>query len=331
MFGATGYTGIELVGLLDAHPHTELTFATSETYAGKSLSDVAAGSPDIPLQASAEASVSDADVVFLCLPHAAAAPTARSALEAGCRVIDLSADFRLRDAAEYTAWYEVDHPCPERLATAVYGLTEDARGPLAEARLVANPGCYATSVLLALKPVLQADLPITGPVVADAKSGVSGAGRAPKLGSLFAEVSENFLAYKVGRKHRHVPEMDQQMATWRSPAPPLLFSPHLLPIKRGILSTIYVPLGQPRHLDDLHARYCEAYDHETFVDVLPRGKLPSIAHVARNNRCCIGLQVEGSMLIVVSAIDNLLKGAAGQAVQNFNAMHGWPEATGLPR
>lgn len=330
IFGATGYTGIELVGLLSKHPFVELGFATSETYAGQSLGDVAPGAPDVALIPSREASYENVDVAFLCLPHAAAAPTALAALEGGCRVVDLSADFRLRDAEQYTAWYGVAHPSPGKLEEAVYGLTEDVRGRLRETSLVANPGCYATSVLLALRPLLQADLPIVGSIVADSKSGVSGAGRSPKLGSLFAEVAENFTPYKIGRKHRHLPEMEQQMADWRSPAPQLLFSPHLLPVKRGILSTIYVPLGQERPIDDLYALFRNAYEREPFVDVLPPGKLPSLAHVVRTNRCAIGLEVAGSMLIVTSALDNLLKGAAGQAVQNMNVMYGWDETTGLP-
>jgi N-acetyl-gamma-glutamyl-phosphate reductase len=328
--GATGYTGIELVGLLSSHQNVELVFATSETYAGQSLSDVAAGAPDISLIASETASYREVDVAFLCLPHAAAAPTAVHALESGCRVIDLSADFRLRDPYQYACWYGVEHPAPNRLAEAVYGLTEDVRRRLPETNLVANPGCYATSVLLAMRPLLQADIGIAGPIVADAKSGVSGAGRAPKVGSLFAEVAENFSPYNVGRKHRHLPEMEQQMASWRSPAPRLIFSPHLLPVKRGILSTLYVPLEQAPPMDELHTRFRESYEGEPFVRVLPLGKLPSLAHVVGSNRCVIGLEQADSTLIVVSALDNLLKGAAGQAVQNMNAMYGWPETTGLP-
>lgn len=331
IFGATGYTGIELAGLLDRHPFVDLQFATSESYAGQSLADVATGAPDISLIPSSDASYQKVDLAFLCLPHAAAAPTALAALQGGCRVVDLSADFRLRDPDVYTAWYGVAHPSPAKLQEAVYGLTEDVRARLPEAALVANPGCYATSVLLPLRALLQSDLPIGGPVVADSKSGVSGAGRAPKLGSLFAEVAENFSPYKIGRKHRHLPEMEEQMAGWRSPAPQLLFSPHLLPVKRGILSTIYVPLKQERPLDELHALFRKAYENEPFVDVLPLGKLPSLAHVVRTNRCTVGIELAGSTLIVASALDNLLKGAAGQAVQNMNVMYGWPETTGLPR
>lgn len=330
VIGATGYTGIELVGLLNEHPNVELAFATSETYAGQSLGDVATGAPDVPLIPSAGVSFLGIDLAFLCLPHGAAAPTALRALEAGCRVIDLSADFRLRNPKEYAAFYGVDHPSPQRLEQAVYGLTEDVRDRLPEAGLVANPGCYATSVLIALRPLLMSKIAVAGPVVADAKSGVTGAGRAPKLGSLYAEVAENFSPYSIGRKHRHLPEMEQQMAQWRPSSPRLIFSPHLLPVKRGILTTLYVPLADSVPTDALHSCFREAYEGESFVHVLALGKLPSLAHVTHTNRCVLGIERADSTLIVVSALDNLIKGAAGQAVQNMNAMHGWPEPLGLP-
>ncbi len=330
VIGATGYTGIELVGLLRSHPNIDLAFATSETYAGQSLGDVAPGAPHIPLIPSAGVSFLGVDVAFLCLPHGAAAPTALRAIEAGCRVIDLSADFRLRDPGQYASWYGVSHPSPERLEQAVYGLTEDVRSRLPKTTLVANPGCYATSVLIALRPLLLSKTAIAGPVVADAKSGVSGAGRAPKVGSLYGEVAENFSPYSIGRKHRHLPEMEQQMAQWRPSSPPLIFSPHLLPVKRGILTTLYVPMADSVPTDVLYSCFQEAYEGERFIRVLPLGKLPSLAHVTHTNRCVVGIERTDSMLIVVSTLDNLLKGAAGQAVQNMNAMVGWPEPLGLP-
>jgi N-acetyl-gamma-glutamyl-phosphate reductase len=200
--------------------------------------------PAYELVAAAEAPLAEVDLVFLCLPHAAAAQTAVSALNAGKRVIDLSADFRLKEQAVYEEWYKVTHPAPDWLATAVYGLTEFARAELPQAQLVANPGCYPTSILLGLQPLLAAGLPLSGPIIADSKSGVSGAGRAPKQHTHFVEVANNFSPYGIGRGHRHLPEIEQQIRAWQPDAPPLIFSPHLLPVPRGILSTIYVNLNQ---------------------------------------------------------------------------------------
>ena len=329
IYGATGYTGMELVKLLRRHPAADIAFIVSQSQAGKTLRDVFPAAPALPLLAGADAPLEAADVVFLCLPHAAAAETALVALAAGKRVIDLSADFRLRDAEVYRAWYAHSHPAPELLAEAVYGLTEVNRAALPGARLVANPGCYPTSVLLALRPLLLSDIPLAGPIIADSASGVSGAGRTPTQTSHFVEVADNYSAYKIGRVHRHLPEMEQAIGQWRAGAPPLIFSPHLLPVPRGILSTIYAQLGADASEDDLRARYRAAYDGEPFVEVLPPGETASLAHVNHTNRCAIGLKLVGRTLILTSAIDNLVKGAAGQAVQNMNAMFGCAETTGL--
>jgi N-acetyl-gamma-glutamyl-phosphate reductase len=329
IFGATGYTGFELAQILQRHPQAEIVFATSQSHAGQSLADINPTAPNVTLVPGEEAPLDEVDVVFLCLPHAAAANTAVTALDSNCHVIDLSADFRIKDVAVYEKWYGVTHPAPELLATAVYGLTEFARGQLPGAKLVANPGCYPTSVLLALQPILAAGLPITGPIIADSKSGVSGAGRAPKQNTHFVEVADNFSPYNIGRKHRHLPEMEQGIAAWNPGAPPLIFSPHLLPVPRGILSTIYVPLaGRP---DEAELRsLCEkTYADEPFVHVLPAGQLASLAHVNHTNRCAIALTLTGNMLILTSAIDNLIKGAAGQAVQNMNVVFGLDEILGL--
>jgi N-acetyl-gamma-glutamyl-phosphate reductase len=266
--------------------------------------------------------------VFLCLPHGAAAPSAGIALDAGARVIDLSADFRLRDAAVYTEWYGLEHPAPGLLSEAVYGLTEFARTELPNARLVANPGCYPTSVLLAVQPVITAGA-IAGTVIVDSKSGVSGAGRTPKQHTHFMEVADNFTPYKIGRVHRHLPEMEQGLALWSDAPPKLVFSPHLLPVRRGILSTIYVPLSQGWTQAALHDRYAEVYSNEPFVQILPPGQLASLAHVAHTNRCVISLTMAGNTLVITSAIDNLVKGAGGQAVQNMNVMFGLEETSGL--
>ncbi len=329
IYGATGYTGLELVRLLQRHPAADIAFATSQTYAGKTLRDVFPAAPALPLVAGQDAPIGEADVAFLCLPHAAAAETAVVALAAGARVVDLSADFRLRDAATYAHWYSHSHPAPDLLDEAVYGLTEAARAELPAARLVANPGCYPTSVLLALRPLLLSNIAIDGPVIADSKSGVSGAGRSPTQTTHFVEVADNFTPYKIGRAHRHLPEMEQAIGWWRPSAPPLIFSPHLLPVPRGILSTIYVTLAEAVEEGDLRDLYTIAYDAEPFIEVLPAGEPASLAHVTYTNRCAIGLTLAGRTLILTSAIDNLIKGAAGQAIQNMNAMFGCAETTGL--
>ena len=329
IYGATGYTGYELVKLLQRHPAAEIVFATSQSYAGKTLADVFPAAPALPLIAGEDALLDGVDCVFLCLPHAAAAATAVTALEAGVRVIDLSADFRLRDASTYTEWYAHTHPAPELLAEAVYGLTEVFRDDLPGARLVANPGCYPTSVLLALRPLLLSDIAISGPIIADSKSGVSGAGRTPTATTHFVEVADNFSPYKIGRSHRHLPEMEQAIHWWRNDAPSLIFSPHLLPTPRGILSTLYVTLGEDVVEGDLRDLYTDAYMEEPFVRVLPAGQQASLAHVNHTNQCAIGLTLIGRTLILTSAIDNLVKGAAGQAIQNMNVVFGCPETYGL--
>lgn len=329
IYGATGYTGLELVKLLQRHPAAEIAFVTSQSQAGKRLSDVFPGAPALPLVAGEDAPLDDIDVAFLCLPHAAAAGTALDVLSAGGRVIDLSADFRLRDAATYEQWYAHTHPAPDLLREAVYGLTEVSRACLPGARLVANPGCYPTSVLLALRPLLLSDMIISGPIIADSASGVSGAGRGLSLTTHFVEAADNYTPYKIGRAHRHLPEMEQAIGWWREAAPALIFSPHLLPVPRGILSTIYVNFSEGVTEAELRTHYAAAYDSEPFIDVLPAGEFASLAHVTHTNRCAIALTLTGRTLILTSAIDNLIKGAAGQAVQNMNAVFGCPETLGL--
>lgn len=329
IYGTTGYTGLELVRLLQRHPSAEVVFTTSHSHAGQTLNQVFPAAPALPLLPANEALLDAVDVVFLCLPHAAAAATALPALNAGNRVIDLSADFRLRDAKTYAQWYAHTHPAPDWLGEAVYGLTEVFRDQLGDARLVANPGCYPTSILLALWPLLTSDIAIGGPIIADSKSGVSGAGRAPAQTTHFVEVAGNFSPYKVGRIHRHLPEMEQAMSWWRAGAPQLIFSPHLLPVPRGILSTIYVNLADGITEAALRDLYRQHYDGEPFVEVLPPGEFASLAHANYTNRCAIGLTIAGQTLILTAAIDNLIKGAAGQAIQNMNVMFGCPEAAGL--
>ena len=329
VFGATGYTGLELVSVLMRHPQAQIQFATSKTYAGHSLQDIVPAAPDLPLIPPQEAPLDTTDVVFLCLPHATAANTAITALQANNRVIDLSADFRLQDGAIYERWYGVSHPAPELLAEAVYGLTEFARDDLPGTRLVANPGCYPTTSLLALQPILTAQIELDGDIIIDAKSGVTGAGRTPKTHTHFVEIVDNFSPYSIGRSHRHLPEMEQVVAWWHDDPPRLIFSPHLLPVPRGILANIYVPLGSGWQEDQIRELYANTYKNEPFVRLLPPGKLATLAHVTHTNRCAISLTFAADTLILTSATDNLLKGAAGQAVQNMNVMFGIEEETGL--
>ncbi len=328
IFGASGYTGFELVSLLRRHPEVDIRFVTSKSQAGVSLDHLYPAGPALPLIAPEDAPLSEVDLVFLCLPHAKAAPTAVVALEAGARVIDLSADFRLKSAADYARWYGVQHPAPNLLPEAVYGLTEFVRDQLPGARLVANPGCYPTSILLALQPALEVGA-AAGAIIADAKSGVSGAGRQPKQNTHFVEVAGNFSPYNIGRAHRHLPEMEQAMALWSKPAPTLIFSPHLLPVPRGIEATIYMPLRKGWSEPTLRVLYEEIYAGEPFIRILPPGELATLAHVLHSNCCVIGLSVAADTLILTSAIDNLVKGAAGQAVQNMNLMFGIDEKAGL--
>jgi N-acetyl-gamma-glutamyl-phosphate reductase len=328
IFGATGYTGIELIRLINHHPEVELIFATSDSQHGKNLKSVFPSAPSMQLISSEEAPLDEVEAIFLCLPHAASASLAQTILNAGVRVIDLSADFRLKDQGLYLQWYEVSHPVPHLLKEAVYGLTEFFRKELVEARLVANPGCYPTSALLALQPALKNDL-CNGVVIIDAKSGVSGAGRKPSLKTHFVEVAGNLSPYNIGRVHRHLPEIEQAFSWWSSCPPSLIFSPHLIPAPRGLLSTIYVQLQSGWNEKSVRELYQEAYADEAFVEVLPEGEAATYAHVNYSNRCVIGITSAADTLILTSAIDNLRKGASGQALQNLNVMFGLKETHGL--
>jgi N-acetyl-gamma-glutamyl-phosphate reductase len=338
IYGVTGYAGYELLRWLQRHSESTVVFMASESQAGKRLAQVYPGPLDGRLIAPDDAPLGDVDVVFLGLPHGIAGVTARRALDAGVRVIDLSADFRLATPEAYKQWYHHDHPAPE-LLPAPYGLPELGREALRTARLVANPGCYPTSVLLGLAPLMRATLVTDDTIVVDSKSGVSGAGRPPKQNTSFCEVNENLTPYSIGYVHRHVAEMEQELGRlWgagaheieRGAAPGLLFSPHLLPITRGILSTIYVRVPKSLGEDDLRALYEEQYAGEPFVRVLGAGQLAAIGHTANTNQCAISLTLaRPGHLIVVSSVDNLVKGAAGQAIQNMNVMFGLEETAGL--
>lgn len=337
IFGATGYTGAELFKLLTRHGRARIGFATSETNPGVRLSDVLACPYDTVLVKSADAPIANVDAVFSCLPHAASAELCKPVLDAGKRVVDLSADFRLRDAGVYAQWYKHAHPHPELLDRAVYGLTELYRSDIAAADLVGNPGCYPTSVVLGCIPVLELGALAEPSVIADSKSGVSGAGRKATLANSFVEVNENLAPYNIGHVHRHVPEIEQSLNdVWladsvelhRTPVT-VVFSPHLLPISRGMLSTLYLRLTPDAAAQDWHAIYARRFDGEPFVRVLPKGQTATIAHVNHTNYAALSVHQVGRTLIVVSCIDNLVKGASGQAVQNMNLMFGFDEREGL--
>ncbi len=330
IYGVTGYAGYELLRWLRRHRAAQIVFTTSESQAGKALAEVVPGPLDTPLLAPDDAPLDQVDVVFLGLPHGVAAQVARRARAAGVRVVDLSADFRLQSADAYARWYGHTHPAPE-LLPAPYGLPELNRERIRGAGLVANPGCYPTSVLLGLAPLLRANALADPLVIVDAKSGVSGAGRAPKQHLHFVEVSENLAPYSIGQTHRHVGEMQQEAARLGGDqAPQIVFSPHLLPIARGILSTIYVRVAASWTEDLVRSLYAESYCDEPFVRLLPAGQLATIGHTAHTNMCTLSLTLaQPGLLIVVSSIDNLVKGASGQAIQNMNLMFGLEETEGL--
>jgi N-acetyl-gamma-glutamyl-phosphate reductase len=329
VLGATGYAGVELLRLLARHPGVELVLLSSEQYRGRRadevypfLTGVVAGVLEAP---DPEAVAASAEVVFSALPHGAAAPIVRELRRLGRRVIDISADFRLRDPAVHARWYG-EHPAPELLEEAVYGLPELYRRRLRDAVLVAVPGCYPTGALLGLAPLARAGL-LRHPVIIDAKSGTTGAGRKAAVDQLFAEVNENFHAYALGG-HRHAPEIDQELRA-AGAAVGVVFVPHLLPVSRGILTTMYVrcPVAH-QALADV---YAEAYRGEPFVVVRGEGASPELREVRGTNRCVIGWRSDAGTrhAVILTAIDNLGKGAAGQAVQCLNLMLGFPEATGL--
>ena len=332
--GASGYTGVELLRILYSHPEVAVTCVTSEQSAGKKISDVfpsLRGRCDMVLENLEPVRIVEkADFIVTALPHKAAMEVVPSFLTFGKRVIDLSADYRLHDAGEYAKWYE-PHMSPELLKKSVYGLPELKRAKIADAGLVANPGCYPTSVILGLAPLLKKKLIDPATVIADSKSGVSGAGRSAKVDNLFCEVNEGFKAYGVGGAHRHIPEMEQELSHLAGKKMTISFTPHLVPMDRGILSTIYAAPVKGVTTADLLKVYNDFYHGEAFVRVLPEGCFPSTAFVRGSNFCDIGLTVDSrtGRVIVVSAIDNLVKGASGQAVQNMNIMNGFPENTGL--
>jgi N-acetyl-gamma-glutamyl-phosphate reductase len=332
ILGATGYTGVELAKLLKKHPYAAIGYVSSQSYAGKKFSEVfpeLKNICDMELISPEVALEKQVDCVFSCLPHAASAGLCLPLIKKGIRIIDLSADFRIKDAATYTQWYKTEHPCPQLLENAVFGMPEHYRESIATTQILANPGCYSTSIMLPLIPLFRKKGAAITSVIADSKSGVSGAGRSLKLTSHFVEVHDNFSAYSIGRSHRHLAEIDQELALAGAKNIAVTFSPHLLPLNRGILSTIYVS-GAGTGTECLEI-IREAYAHEPFVRVREPEDLPSIKSVAGTNFCDITVTggSSGQPIIIISAIDNLLKGASGQALQNMNIMFGFNETTAL--
>ncbi len=332
--GASGYTGLELIRLLERHPKVVISCITSEQSAGKKISEIfpsLLGRCDLVLESLNPDSVAArADIIFTALPHQAAMVVVPDLLAAGRKVIDLSADYRLHDPAVYGAWYE-PHKNPELLQEAVYGLPELRRDAIRPARLVANPGCYPTSVILGLKPLLQKKLIDVSTIIADSKSGVSGAGRSAKVDSLYCEVNNSFKAYSVGGIHRHTPEIEQELSVLAEQKVTITFTPHLLPMDRGIISTIYATPIARISSTELFELYTQTYSDEPFIRVLSSGKFPSTAFVRGSNFCDISITLDTrtNRIIVVTAIDNLVKGASGQAIQNMNLVSGFAETLGL--
>jgi N-acetyl-gamma-glutamyl-phosphate reductase len=333
VIGASGYTGAELLRILVGHPQVDVVSVTSRQHEGTPICNVfpsLTGFCDLVCEALDVAAIAErVDLVFTALPHKSAMGVIPSFLAAGCKVIDLSADYRLKDQDVYEHWYQ-QHSSPELLQKAIYGLPELYRDQLTQTPLIANPGCYPTSIILALAPLLKNKLIDTATLIADSKSGTSGAGRGAKQGSLFCEVNEGFKAYAVG-SHRHTPEIEQELSLLSGENVQLNFTPHLLPLSRGILSTCYASMIESRSTAELLELYRQFYQTEAFIRIMPGEQLPNVTYVAGTNFCDIGLVSDErtGRVIVVSAIDNLVKGAAGQAIQNMNIMFGLKETLGL--
>lgn len=329
--GGTGYTGVELLRLLVNHPHVAIVAVTSRSEAGTPVADMypnLRGHLDLAFSEPVVETLAVADVVFFATPNGTAMKMVPTLLEAGVRVIDLAADFRLKDPALWQQWYGMAHACPELLDEAVYGLPEVNREATRSARLVANPGCYPTAVQLGFLPLIENGVAATNNLIADVKSGVSGAGRQASVGTLLCESSESMRAYAVDG-HRHLPEVQQGLAIAANNTVGLTFVPHLTPMIRGIHATLYAHVSD--HAADLQGMFAQRYQDEPFVDVLPAGTFPETRSVKGSNMCRIAvLRPQGQdVVVVLSVIDNLVKGAAGQALQNMNIMFGFDERAGL--
>ena len=330
VLGATGYTALEAIKILLRHPHARIVAVTSRQEGSPPISTVhpsLVGRLDLPLEdLEPEAVGARAACVFSCLPHAASAEILPRVLAAGAKVVDFSADYRLDDPDTYREWYGHEHPDPARLGRTVYGLPELFREHIVGADLVANPGCYSTSAILPLAPLFKAGLCEAGDLIIDSKSGVSGAGRSPKLMTHFPECNESLSAYNVGR-HRHTPEIEQIVARHAGVRPSVIFTPQLAPMDRGILSTIYVKPSRPVTEAEVLALLRAAYARERFVRVVDH--LPGTKDTVGTNFCDITARVVRGRILLISCLDNLVKGAAGAAVQNFNVLFGLPETAGL--
>lgn len=328
--GGTGYTGVELLRLLAAHPQVELHAITSRGEAGTAVADMfpsLRGHIGLKFSDPATAALDTCDVVFFATPHGVAMQQAPSLLAAGVRLIDLAADFRLQDLKVWEQWYGMPHTAPELVAESVYGLPEVNRESIRTARIVGNPGCYPTATQLGLLPLIEAGCIDTSNLIADTKSGVSGAGRKAEVHTLFAESSDNFKAYGVAG-HRHLPEISERLGVAAGHPVGLTFVPHLTPLIRGIHATLYAQITRE---EDFQALFEARYANEPFVDVLPPRSHPETRSVRASNFCRIAIHRPqgGNTLVILSVIDNLVKGAAGQAVQNMNIMFGFDECAGL--
>lgn len=332
IIGASGYTGAELIRLLLTHPHANISVLTGDSQAGKNIGEVYPhlrfkGLPK--LISIEQVDFADINLVFCCLPHGTT-QTVIAGLPKHVRIIDLSADFRLYNVETYAQWYGHAHQAVELQKTSVYGLTEHARAEIKNARLVANPGCYPTSASLPLIPLVAAGLISSENIIIDAKSGVTGAGRSASQANLFTEINDGIKAYGIAG-HRHAPEIEQNLSIASGKEIMVTFTPHLVPMNRGIISTIYVQLSTGKTADDLRSRLGSVYENEPFVHLLPAGVMPSTHQVRGTNDCVMNVFADriAGRVIIVSVIDNLVKGASGQAVQNMNVMFGFPETTGL--
>jgi N-acetyl-gamma-glutamyl-phosphate reductase len=325
VYGASGYAGLDLIEIFSQHPTVETIFATSNTYAGDAVPF-----SDLKFAPVESVSLDNVDVIFLALPHKASAGVAKMGIDAGVKVVDLSADLRINSPDVYEKYYQTEHPHPELLPV-VYGLPEINREQIKGIDVVATPGCYPTATLLGLYPLLQCDAVEAGtPIVVDAKCGVTGAGRKPALTTHFAEVYSNVSPYKTGRSHRHIGEIEQEAHKLNDKIGPIIFSPHLLPVARGLMSSIYVTLNDTMTSDKVHDLYSTIYQDEPLVDVLPLGQYATLKQVVKTNKGAISITpVLDNYVHITSVIDNLRKGTSGQATQNLNLMFGLPETTGL--
>ena len=332
IIGATGYAGAELVRLLLGHPMVEIAAVSSVSYEGKQLTEVfpnLAGAIDMTL-VTADEVVEASEVVFASLPHGLSEPIARRCFDKGALFIDLGADFRLYDEADYREWYKLEYKDPELHRSAVYALCEIYRERIRQARIIGNPGCYPTSIALGLYPLLKAKAVRADSIIIDSKSGVTGAGRGLTLGSHYPECNEAISAYKAAA-HRHTPEIEQTLSDVSGEKVTVTFVPHLLPVNRGILSTIYASLKEDIRPEEVRKLYEDAYGSEKFVRLMPEGKFADIKNVRCSNFCDISLHHDSrtGRVIITSAIDNMVKGAAGQAIQNMNIVLGFDEDCGL--